>query len=232
MLAADPLDVRALHEQALLEGRDGPLPGGSQAALDIAHDEARAGLLDEADDALRRALAVGPDRGSEPLLRYTLAWLASRRGDEVAAGEHLARAREASPEYVFPARLEEIAILEWAIGRDPADARAPYYLGNLLYDRRRYREAIDQWRAAARLDPGFATVHRNLGIAEFNVLRRPERARAAYARALRADPRMRGCSTSTTSCASASGTPPPHVCATWSGGEMWSSAATTSPSST
>jgi tetratricopeptide (TPR) repeat protein len=32
------------------------------------------------------------------------------------------------------------------------------------------------------------TVHRNLGIAEFNVLERPDRALAAYRRALRADP--------------------------------------------
>ena len=169
-------------------GTAGRCPGGSQTALDIAHDEARAGLLDEAVDVLQRAVAAGADRGTEPLLHYTLAWLESRRGDEAAAARHLARARAASPDYVFPARLEEIAVLEWAIGRDRDDARARYYLGNLLYDRRRYREAIALWREAARLEPGFPTVHRNLGIAEFNVLRRPERARAAYRRALRADP--------------------------------------------
>jgi tetratricopeptide (TPR) repeat protein len=188
MLAADPLDVRALHEQALLGGHDGPLPGGSQTALDIAHEEARAGLLDEAVDSLRRAVVTGPERGSEPLLHYTWAWLEARRGDETAATEHLARARAATPDHVFPARLEEIEVLEWAIGRDPRDARAHYFLGNLLYDRRRYGEAIAHWRASARLERGFPTVHRNLAIAEVNVLHRPERARAAYHRALRADP--------------------------------------------
>ncbi len=188
MLATDRLDVRALHERALLEGHDSPLPGGTQTALDVAHDEARAGLTDEALDALRRAESAGAERGTEALLHYTMAWLQSRRGDEAAADLHLARARAASPDYVFPARLEEIEVLEWAIARAPGDGRAHAYLGNLLYDRRRYREAIARWRAAVRLEPGFATVHRNLGIAEFNVLRRPERARAAYRRALRADP--------------------------------------------
>ena len=188
MLASDPLDIRALHERALLDGDGGPLPGGSQTALDLAHDEARAGLLAEAVDVLQRAVAAGADRGREPLLHYTLAWLESRRGAEAAAAVHLARAGAARPAYVFPARLEEIAILEWAIGRDSDDARARYYLGNLLYDRRRYREAIVLWREAARLEPGFPTVHRNLGIAELNVLGRPGRARAAYRRALRADP--------------------------------------------
>ena len=188
MLASDPLDIRALHEQALLDGDGGSLPGGSQTALDLAHDLARAGLMDEAVDALHRAVAAGADRGTEPLLHYTVAWLEARRGAEAAAGTHLAHARAARPDYVFPARLEEIAVLEWAIERDSNDARARYYLGNLLYDRRRYREAIVLWREAARLEPGYPTVHRNLGIAEFNVMRRPERARAAYRRALRADP--------------------------------------------
>ena len=70
----------------------------------------------------------------------------------------------------------------------PEDARAPYYLGNLLYDRRRYHDAIDVWRQAARRDPAFPTVHRNLGLAEFNVLGRPEEALACYRRALDADP--------------------------------------------
>jgi tetratricopeptide (TPR) repeat protein len=191
LLAADPLDVRAVHEQALLGGTSGALPGGSQTALDIAHDEARAGLLDEAVDVIRRAIAAGPDRGTGPLLHYTLAWLLWRRaesGDAATGRAHLAAARGARPAWVMPARLEEVAVLRWAMSEDATDARAPYYLGNLLYDRRRYAEAIELWRRAARLDPSFPTVHRNLGIAEANILRRPGRALAAYRRAVAADP--------------------------------------------
>jgi tetratricopeptide (TPR) repeat protein len=191
ILAVDPLDVRALHERALLDGAPGPLPGGTQTALDIAHDEARAGLIDEAVDALERAAQAGADRGCAPLLHYTLAWLLERRQgrtDALASRAHREQARAAPPAWVMPDRLEEIEILEWAMQHDPGDPRAPYYLGNLLYDRRRYREAIVLWRRAARLDPGFPTVHRNLGIAEANVLHRPARALAAYRRAVAADP--------------------------------------------
>jgi tetratricopeptide (TPR) repeat protein len=56
-------------------------------------------------------------------------------------------------DYCFPSRLEEIAILESAMRANPSDARAPYYLGNLLYDRRRHVEAIRHWEKAAKLDP-------------------------------------------------------------------------------
>ena len=43
------------------------------------------------------------------------------------------------PDYCFPARLEEIESWKprWHCSRK--DARAPYYLGNLLYDRRTLR---------------------------------------------------------------------------------------------
>ncbi len=187
-LAADPLDVRALHEQSLLEADRTALPGGAQTALDIAHDEARAGLLEEAVDVLVRALEAGPQPGHRPLLHYTLAWIEARRGEHAAARTHRRLAAAAAPAYALPVRLEEIEVLEWAIGEDPDDARAPYYLGCLLYDKRRYEEAITCWRRAARLDPAFPTVHRNLGIAEFNVLDRPERALASYRRAHKADP--------------------------------------------
>ena len=188
MLTADPLDVRAIHEGVLLDSSDAPLPGGAQTALDVAHDEARAGLLVEAVDALERALADRPEPRHLPLLHYTLAWLEARRGDAKAAAQHRRAAGNANPDRAFPARLEEIEVLRWAISQDPEDPRAPYYLGNLLYDKRRYHDAIALWRRAARLDPAFPTVHRNLGIAEFNVLRRPARALAAYRKAYRADP--------------------------------------------
>ena len=121
------------------------------------------------------------------MVGYTLAWLLSLAGDPEAAAE-LRRAAETPPDYGFPARLEEVDVLESAMAGRPEDARAPYYYGNLLYDRRRYEDAVDAWRRSARLDPSFPTAHRNLGLAEFNVLGRPEEALACYQRAFAAGP--------------------------------------------
>lgn len=46
------------------------------------------------------------------------------------------------PDYCFPARLEEIAILNAAMCAIPKDPRARYCLGNLLYDRRHDRKQL------------------------------------------------------------------------------------------
>jgi len=79
-------------------------------------------------------------------------------------------------------------VLERAIRAKPQDARAPYYLGNLLYDRRRHVEAIAQWERAAELAPNFSTVWRNLGIAYFNVLKDEKKSLQAFDRAMQLDP--------------------------------------------
>ena len=71
---------------------------------------------------------------------------------------------------------------------NPADARAPYYLGNFWYAHRRYAEAIACWEQARALDPQFATTHRNLGLAYFNKLREPQRAHDAYSTAFALNP--------------------------------------------
>lgn len=180
-LALDPLDAWG----CLLAGRI--FPGDNQTRLDVAHDLARAGLLAEAIALLEPAPAEA-FTGTAPLLAYTLAWLHERRGDRVAARRERRRARQAPLDYCYPARGEEIAVLTGALVADSNDARAHYLLGNLLYDRRRHREAVTHWRRSARIDPRFATVWRNLGIASFNLEGAPARARAAYDRALRCDP--------------------------------------------
>src|SRR5690242_7285330 len=91
-------------------------------------------------------------------------------------------------DYCFPSRLEEIEILESAMRANPRDAKVPYYLGNLFYDRRRHREAIRLWERSAKLAPAFSVVWRNLGIGYFNILRNPAKAKAAFERAFRANP--------------------------------------------
>ncbi|HPA17356.1 MAG TPA: DUF5107 domain-containing protein [Verrucomicrobiae bacterium] len=187
-LAIDPLDAWARH----LAG-DG-FPCDLQTAIDVAVDCGRAGFFSEAVALLEGALVAragsrdARDLGAIPMAHYAMGWFRERAGDGVGASASFRDARAQPTDYCFPSRLEEIAILEAAIRADPADPRARYYLGCLLYDRRRHREAIGAWERAARLGPTFPTVWRNLGIGYFNVMRRPARARMAYERAFRADP--------------------------------------------
>jgi tetratricopeptide (TPR) repeat protein len=138
---------------------------------------------------LGRVLDPGrPSAMAHPMIHYTIAWLADALGDDERARRHAALGRASSPDLCFPSRIEEITVLELAQRLDPDDPRAPYYLGLLLYDRRRYPEAIAAWTRARRLDSSYGTVHRNLGIAEWNVRHRPGHARASYRRAIVAAP--------------------------------------------
>jgi tetratricopeptide (TPR) repeat protein len=201
-LALDPLDWWARHLRGEALGCD------LQTALDLALDSMRAGLHAEAIALLRSATRAAGEAGrtaacangepihdlpnqswgAAPLVHYYLGWLYGRLGNASAASEQYRTAAAMPPDYCFPARLEEIAILQAAMRANPADARAPYYLGNLLYDRRRHTEAIKMWEQAAKRDPEFSVVWRNLGIGYFNILRKPARARTAYDNALRANP--------------------------------------------
>ncbi|HEY4248963.1 MAG TPA: DUF5107 domain-containing protein [Lacunisphaera sp.] len=197
-LALDPLDWWARFL------RDGKIGCDHQVRLDLALDSVRAGLFRNALEILAdtsakekaatttRTLHVDlPDAslGTEPLLHYYRAWIHHLSGDETAEHRSLAAAAKANPDYCFPARLEEIAILRHVLSANPRDAHAPFLLGNLLYDRKRHREAITLWERAVKLEPRNAVAWRNLGLAYFNVLQRPAAARIAYERAFRASPR-------------------------------------------
>jgi tetratricopeptide (TPR) repeat protein len=183
----DSLDWWSRHLQ------DQKIDGDLQVKLDLAHDYARAGFFDESIAILKTATVVHgdlPDQswGALPLIHYTLGWLYDKNGDKKFALSSLKRAATASSDYCFPSRLEEIAVLETAMRLAPDDARAPYYLGNLFYDRRRHREAIRLWEKSAKLDPDFSIVWRNLGIGYFNVTQNSVKARNAYEMAFKANP--------------------------------------------
>ena len=175
-LQLDPLDPWLRH----LNGQ--PWCGGNGTRLDVAFDMARAGLLHEALEVLHAGDFEAVD-GTVPMMRYTEAWLLRTLGNPTAAEAAQTAAREAAPDYCFPSRLEEIVVLESAIAADPSDPRAPLYLGHLLYDRRRHREAIARWEAAAKAEPSNAVTWRCLGIGYFNALGKPGAARRAFARA-------------------------------------------------
>ncbi|HTQ39492.1 MAG TPA: DUF5107 domain-containing protein [Pirellulales bacterium] len=170
-----------------------PLRCDAQAKLDLVHDLARAGFFHDAIGILQshsENSSDWPDQswGTGPLIHYTLGWLRHKVGDAHSAGAEFEKAASLPPDYCFPARLEEIGILQTAINANPHDAKAPYYLGNLLYDRRRHEDAMRLWEQSAKLDPGFSVVWRNLGIGYFNIRKSPAKARAAYNNACRAAP--------------------------------------------
>ncbi len=176
----DPLDHWALYEESLLSVgtsqedfrarfrsvmRDDP-----QNYLDLAFDFGSAGLFEDAIAVLK--MVSEP----HPMVAYALSYFGC------PTPVH------GSPDWVFPNRLEEILVLEAAIARDPNDWLAPYLLGNLFYDRKRYEEAIQLWEASAVLNPDYSVVWRNLGIAYHNVLGDIGKAESAYSRARNADP--------------------------------------------
>jgi tetratricopeptide (TPR) repeat protein len=181
-LALDPLDAWARH----LRGDD--LACDTQTLFDTALDYARAGLYLEAA-ALLTSSQRPPDPGTTPLREYYLGWLYGQAGDAKVAAAHYRRAAQASRDYCFPARIEEIPILEAALRSNSRDASARYYLGNLYYGKRRHEDAIKSWEASAMIDPEYSVVWRNLGIGYFNVRCQPEKARAAYDHAFRANPK-------------------------------------------
>ncbi|HEU5079089.1 MAG TPA: DUF5107 domain-containing protein [Opitutaceae bacterium] len=180
-LAMDPLDWWARY----LSGDT--LACDNQTRIDLAIDCARAGLYDSACQFLkvqREELYTG----ATLLALYHLAYVKTLMGDAGAAAEILKSAASCSTDYCFPARLEDEIALRAAIEANEREANAHYLLGNLLYDKRRYEEAIRSWERAVSLSSGNSIAWRNLGIAYFNVLSDVPRARAAYDKAFAANP--------------------------------------------
>ena len=166
---------------ALVEGLDGDL----QTLLDVAFDLSWSGGRDEAGHLLEQCVRV--ERWDHPMVWYTLAWLSESLADKLKAQSYAARAEAAPSRYCFPARIEEMIVLESAIARNPASAKAHAYLGNLYYDKRRFDDAIRCWRRSVELDGSYSIPWRNLGIAEFNVLHNAGAAEQMYERALAAN---------------------------------------------
>ena len=168
-----------------------------QTVLDIAHNFSAAGFYKEAVRLLQRNIdrqmhhLATHDLGVIPIFLYTLGWLYLQLGDRGMAGDSFDKAASAPLAYCFPYRLEDIGILTTAIHENRSDALAPYYLGNLLFDRKRYLEATKYWEVSASLNPALSIVCRNLGISYFNFEQDEDKALRAYENAFAADKNSR-----------------------------------------
>ncbi len=153
--------------------------------LDLALDYGNAGLFAEAVEVLQR---VGDSDNTYPLVLYYLGYFVRQQGQADAAAAYFRQAAALPPDYCFPNRLDSIPVLRQAILTHPTDARARYYLGNLLYDKKQHQEAIRLWEQARDLDDTFSVVHRNLALAYFNIKKDAEAAKSSFEAAFAANP--------------------------------------------
>lgn len=198
-LSLDAFDFVSGNERILLEG-DGS--GEKRQALNTlmrdfvenylmaARDYAEWGAYGEAVALLESCTKKWP------MLSYYKAYYLGLRGAAEAERNAaqkteiqsiLTEAENCQSDYCFPNKLEDIAVLQFAIDKG-CHAKAPYYLGNLYYDKLQWQEAVRLWELSAQTDDTFPTVHRNLALAYYNKCKEPEKARRELERAFALDP--------------------------------------------
>ena len=182
----DPLDVHGMAEQwlatksaasaAALVKTVNEFPA---TALEVAADDMNAGLWQDGTALLTQIVDTAPDKAKvSPLVYYYLAYFAGQMQQNDKAREYDRLAEKASPDYVFPFQMEMIAVLNDAMRVDPKDSRAPYYLGNLLYDWQP-QQAQALWEKSASLGADFPVVYRNLAMVYTHQGNQREKALAA-----------------------------------------------------
>lgn len=204
VLAIDPLDFWAMCELGLAQRARGKRQAADaalgrakdkvqadvQTRLELAADYIGPGMWNEAVGVLRRPATHPP--AVHPMQYYFLGYVYHQIGLPTAARKWFAAASELSSQYCFPFRLEAIDVFDAALAANPSDARAHYYLGNLLMDLQPDR-AIEYWEKSRALDDKLTTVHRNLGWAYYRAKGDLGKAIECYERALkceRLDPRL------------------------------------------
>jgi tetratricopeptide (TPR) repeat protein len=132
-----------------------------QSYLELATQYGNAGFYKEAIDALTRLEVKGE---TFPMLYYYLGYYWFKTGDSDKALSYHRVASQMPHTYCFPFRWESIDVLRHAMTMNSDDARAPYYLGNLLYEHQP-EKAIQEWEKSRETDDSFYIVHRNLALA-------------------------------------------------------------------
>lgn len=184
-VALDRFDYISLNEQVLLSGNDEErmeelrcmMRGNADTYLMAARDYMEWGCYEEAV-ALMKECSFG-----NPLLAYYMAYGLKKSGRERESLEYLKKAAALDPGWCFPNKLEDIAVLMNAVKENPKDAKAPYYLGNLYYDKKQYEKAIELWETSREKDDTFPTVLRNLALGYFNKKKDPAAARVLLEKA-------------------------------------------------
>ncbi len=147
--------------------------------IDVANDYIKAGFLDDA------VYTLAFYNGKHPLIEYYKAYCLNNVS-------YISVAEKTETGYCFPSRLEDIAVLKYAIDNDKTAANACYYLGSLYYDRFRYDEAANIWKEGVKRNAKHGKIWRNLALYYFDKAGEPEKAKECLENAMlyKNDPRL------------------------------------------
>ncbi|HEY3444309.1 MAG TPA: DUF5107 domain-containing protein [Paludibaculum sp.] len=153
--AIDPIDIRGFGDamELFTTSQKQPVEG-----LELIVSCMNAGMWREADMLLDRMPV------KSPMVHYYRGYLTELQGQKETALAHYKRAAAMPYDGQFPFQIEAMDALRAAIKANPTDARAPYYLGLLLFDRQP-DEAVKLWTRTIELDPTMAIAYRNLAVA-------------------------------------------------------------------
>lgn len=174
-LKLDPLDVIS----ARFLGENQPIQ--TNAAIEIAIEYAAAGFYEES------LMILDEDKSGYPLVSYYKAHILGIMGKTEDRKAELKKASEDDSYLCFPHRLEDMIALEEAANSELCDGMAPYYLGCLYYDKKRYDDAVKCWERSAEIKPEFPTSRRNLALAYLNKQNDIEKAQKALETAFALD---------------------------------------------
>ena len=147
--------------------------------IDVANDYIKAGFYEDA------VYTLAFYNGKHPLIEYY-------KGYCLKDTSYIAKAEAIDTGYCFPSRLEDVAVLCYAIENDKTAANACYYLGSLYYDRFRYKDAADIWEEGLKRNGKHGKIWRNLALYYFDKADEPEKAKDCLEKAMlyKNDPRL------------------------------------------
>lgn len=158
----------------------------AQTALDLAGDLLDAGFAEETVALIQGVL---PYATNEAMLRYTLAYCYEKQGNAAAAARQRSMAGRQKIVDAFPFRASEITVLKAALAANEKDGFAAYLLGCIFYNAQLYKCAAELWEKAIKHLPKFYITYRNLALAYFNHLNRPEEALTLMYKAVKLHPK-------------------------------------------
>ena len=159
----DPLNYYATNELVLLGAKPASelkalLRGVPESHLELALYYYNNGFTKEMKDILMASEA----EKAYPTVEYWLGYLADAAGDSDSALEWFKKAEAGDIDYVFPFRLETVAVMNKALEYLPTSFNTWYYLGNIYYHKQP-DVALVCWEKAVEAKPDFAMALRNLG---------------------------------------------------------------------